>query len=475
MNAARRSSPPTGSALDGAQKVLAECVDLTQHDVLALFWDETTEETANVFLDAANLLDLDVRRRFVTQDEQASFSEEVGLGAEDRDALDSARGIITCLSNDVAGTAYRAALLKAGTNDGKRFGHMPGANLSVLAHAVNINYVEATKRCDDLALALTLGEKVRLQTYVFDAEGNRQESYDLRFDIGGLSRSPITSTGIIPRGTWGNLPGGETFIAPIEDSASGVFVLNGAFKNFVISRPGHLLLHFEAGRMVKVTGTPDEEAAFNKILDFARSRADANYNSLAELGIGVNPGIKELTGNALFDEKCHGTAHIAIGDSTRYGGKHESKIHEDLISHAPSLWIDDEPILDGGENAFDPATWREELKDWVREDAPIDADSVITRTTIHAEKAAVGRLRVRRNVAAGRVCLYSIGEPTTSRTLAEVYLTIPPIGQQIKLQDLYRRSGSDLGLQSNLVDAAIRILLRHGLIEVRSNGEVHDA
>jgi hypothetical protein len=365
-------------------------------------------------------------------------------------------------------------LLAAGTVGGKRFGHMPGANLEVLAHAVNINYVEATSRCDDLALALTLGEKVRLQTYVFDVDGNRQESYDLHFEIGGLNRSPITSTGIIPLGTWGNLPGGETFIAPIEDSASGVFVLNGAFKNYVISRPGHLLLEFEAGRMVKVTGTPDEEAAFNKILDYARARSDVNYDSLAELGIGVNPGIKELTGNALFDEKCHGTAHIAIGDSSRYGGKHSSKIHEDLISHAPSLWVDEQPILDGGDNAFVSTTWREELNDWIRDDEPIDADSIVTRTTIKAGPGFAGRLRVRRNVTAGRVCLYTIGEPATGRTLNTIYAAIPAIPQQIKLQELYRVVGhADPSLAEKLIDAALRILWRHGLVTVRSNGEVN--
>jgi leucyl aminopeptidase (aminopeptidase T) len=451
---------------------LSECVDLKQQDVLALFWDETTEETAKIFLDAASILNLEVRRRYVTLEAQASFSEEAGLSAEDSEALDSARGIITCLSNQVAGTAYRTALLAAGTVGGKRFGHMPGANLEVLAHAVNINYSEATSRCDDLALALTLGEKVRLQTYVFDAEGNRQESYDLHFEIGGLHRSPITSTGIIPLGTWGNLPGGETFIAPIEDTASGVFVLNGAFKNYVIPPPGHLLLHFEAGRMIKVNGTPDEEAAFNKILDYARARSDANYNTLAELGIGVNPGIKELTGNALFDEKCHGTAHIAIGDSSRYGGKHSSKIHEDLISHAPSLWIDDEPILNGGENAFESTTWREELKDWIRNDEPIDADSILARTTIKAGSGSAGRLRVRRNVTAGRVCLYTIGEPTTGRTLNTIYSAIPAIPQQIKLQELYRVLGhADPSLKDELIDAALRILLRHGLVTIRSNGE----
>jgi aminopeptidase len=475
LNAARLSNQFKRLALEGARKVLTECVALKQHDTLALFWDETTAETAAVFLDAARGLNLNVRERLVSLEEQASFSPNAGLSSEDRDALDSARGIVTCLSNQVVGTAYRTELLRVGTDGGKRFGHMPGANLSVLAHAVNIDYVAATSRCDDLALALTLGESVHLQTYVFDADGNRKESFNLRFQIGGLSRSPITSTGIIPLGTWGNLPGGETFIAPIEDTASGIFVLNGAFKDHVIQPPGHLLLHFEDGRVIKVTGTSPDDTLFNKILDYARLRGDSHYNSLAELGIGVNPGIKELTGNALFDEKCYGTAHIAIGDSSRYGGQHSSRIHEDLISRGPSLWIDNKPILNSGENAFQASEWREDLQNWVRDDETIDADNIFTRTTINAEKGPVGRLRVRRNVAAGRVCLYTIGEPTTSRILASVYSLIPRLPQQIKLQELYRAVHGDLALKENLIDAAVRILLRHGLINVRSNGEVHHA
>src|SRR5205807_3645343 len=105
---------------------------------------ETTSETAQVFLEAAHDLGVSVRRRKVSLAEQTAFSPNVGLSVEDREALDSARGILTCISNQVAGTAYRTELLRVGTDGGKRFGHMPGANLSVLAHAVNIDYVEGS-------------------------------------------------------------------------------------------------------------------------------------------------------------------------------------------------------------------------------------------------------------------------------------------------------------------------------------------
>lgn len=474
MNPAPRFDSSHSHARQGARKVLSECLDLKASDVLALFWDETTSDTAKLFLDEAHKLGITVKERYVTLAEQATFVAETGLSLEDRESLDNARGIITCLSNHVPGTPYRTELLRVGTDGGKRFGHMPGANVSVLAQSVNIDYVRASSRCDDLALAMTLGEDVRLETYIFDRNGSRQKSFDLTFQIGGLRRSPITSTGIIPLGTWGNLPGGETFIAPVEDTAEGVFVLNGAFKDHVIEPPGYLLLHFKRGRMVKVEGTVGAETAFTKILDFARSHEDSYYDSLAELGIGVNPNIKKLTGNALFDEKCHGTAHIAIGDNSRYGGLYSSRIHEDLISRAPSLWIDGKPILNAGEDAFNAAEWREKLEDWTNAEPALSRENMVTRTTITAERGHVGKIRVRRNVSAGRVCIYTIGEATTSRKLAQLYPLIPRLPNQIKLEDLYRVASIGLTMPESSIDAAVRILLRHGLINVRAatNGDV---
>jgi hypothetical protein len=397
-------------------------------------------------------------------EEQTSFSSNEGLSSEDRDALDSARGIITCLSNQVAGTAYRTELLRVGTNAGKRFGHMPGANLKVLAHAVNIDYLEASSRCDDLALALMLGENVRLQTYVPARNGFPEQACDLNFRIGGLLRSPITSTGIIPLGTWGNLPGGETFIAPIEDTANGIFVLNGAFKNYIIEPPGYLRLHFENGRLMKVDGTAEEEVAFTQILDYARSLGDSFYDSLAELGIGVNPGVTELTGNALFDEKCCGTAHIAIGDSSRYGGRYTSRIHEDLISRAPSIWVDDKQILERGQDAFEARDWREKLDENTPCSVLLDPDCEVSRTNVTAEGGAFGRLRVRRSVSAGRLCVYTIGEPTTSRILAQVHSLVPRLGGHVRFAELSQRAQLEWQLSPQLIADALAILVKHDLI-----------
>jgi leucyl aminopeptidase (aminopeptidase T) len=453
---------------EGSLMLLSKCLELNAGDVLALFWDETVEETAKILAEAATKFGLVIMERKVSLEYQKAFVEGDVLSIEDKDALESARAIITCLSDHTAATTYRQTLLREGTSMGKRFGHMPGANKDLLAYAATIDYEHAVTRCDDLALVLTLGRKARLQTYVHKENGERL-AYNLDFDLGGFDRYPITSNGIISLGTWGNIPGGETFIAPMEDTANGTFVLNGAFKNYVVKPPDHLLLHFEKGNLKDkhVEGTPDVLENFNPFLDYARARGDKFFNSLAELGIGVNTSITELTGKALFDEKCYGTAHIAIGDNTRYGGYHTSKIHEDLITRSPTLWVDDKLILKDGEDAFNPQEWRESLATFRIEGWDEKAPTTLTRTHTHAEASPSGKLQVKQGVAAGRVCIYTVGDDHTSEVLASVFSKVPITpGHVMSVRDLAEAAVSDPKLGPDQVRKALSILERHKLISL---------
>ena len=60
-------------AFEGAKRLLLRCVSLCEGDVLALFWDHTTEEPAALRLRAAEELGIEVRRRFVTLEQQIFF------------------------------------------------------------------------------------------------------------------------------------------------------------------------------------------------------------------------------------------------------------------------------------------------------------------------------------------------------------------------------------------------------------------
>lgn len=142
-----------------------------------------------------------------------------------------------------------------------------------------------------------------------------------------------------------NMPCGEVFTGPIEDSAEGhvYFGIPVAVGGREVSG---VRLRFEAGRVVEATAEKGEEY-LNAMLD-----ADEGARYLGELGIGTNYGIPRATRNILFDEKLGGTVHLAIGRSYEAtGGKNESSVHWDLICdlrEGGELQLDGEPVQRDG-------------------------------------------------------------------------------------------------------------------------------
>lgn len=62
---------------------------------------------------------------------------------------------------------------------------------------------------------------------------------------------------------------------------------------------------------------------------------------VCELGFGLNPGVQELCGYTVLDEKAVGTFHIALGANTMFGGQNVAPLHLDLVGvgtlhHHPS-------------------------------------------------------------------------------------------------------------------------------------------
>jgi Thermophilic metalloprotease (M29) len=407
-------------ALAGAERVVRECLGLHCGESLALFYDETTRDCAEVLKLVARQQGICLLERFVPLNDQVRAAVEDRLFDADEDALEGGRAILLCFAATLEATPYRKQLVKTGVRNG-RLGTMPGATLEVLAHAVNVDYRDALSRCSNLALAMLAGDDTILTSYLFDREGYRIDSRELHLKLGG--RIPITSPGIIEDGTWGNLPGGETFIAPIEARASGTFVLNGAFTGHVLPPWSPVFLHFENGTLLEIEGTCSNADALRKMIKAGQN--GGGPLGLAELGIGVNPGVGELKGNALFDEKKEGTAHIAVGDNSEYGGRLVARIHEDFITSAPSLAIDGRPVLSEGKWVLREEDWRENYARAVELGHELPEHFLVQRSGLEASEDAAGRLRVRRDVGAKRVCIYTVGTDALSSELARVYRLLP--------------------------------------------------
>ena len=142
-----------------------------------------------------------------------------------------------------------------------------------------------------------------------------------------------------------NMPCGEVFTGPVEDSAEGTvyFGVPTAVGGREVSG---VHLKFENGKVVEASAEKGEEY-LKTMLD-----ADEGSRYLGELGIGTNYGIGRATRNILFDEKLGGTVHLAVGRSyASTGGKNDSSVHWDLICdlrEGGELYADGELIEENG-------------------------------------------------------------------------------------------------------------------------------
>lgn len=144
------------------------------------------------------------------------------------------------------------------------------------------------------------------------------EDTDLRFSLAGRKGKVSAADA--------NMPSGEVFYSPVEDSAEGVVT----FSEYPAVYQGRdiygVRLRFEKGRAVEISARTEEEF-LNSVL-----ATDEGASVLGEFGIGCNPGIQKHMRNILFDEKIEGTIHLAMGNGFPFiGGTNESAIHWDMV------------------------------------------------------------------------------------------------------------------------------------------------
>jgi aminopeptidase len=166
---------------------------------------------------------------------------------------------------------------------------------------------ELSERQAELAGRLSATRELRIE-----AEGT-----DLRLRVDG--RTWVNSDGRR------NMPSGEVFTGPVEDSAEGVirFTIPSSPRGVEVRG---VELTFRGGEVVAARAESGEgylEAALG---------TDAGARRLGEIGIGTNAGIDRPTGMILLDEKMAGTVHLALGRSyPETGGENVSALHWDLI------------------------------------------------------------------------------------------------------------------------------------------------
>lgn len=121
-----------------------------------------------------------------------------------------------------------------------------------------------------------------------------------------------------------NMPDGEVFTAPIENSANGT--IRFTFPGIVAGREVEdITLAFKDGKVEKASAAKGDDL-LQQLLKIEGA------NRIGEASMGTNYAITKFTKNMLFDEKMGGTIHIALGNSyPESGGLNKSAIHWDIL------------------------------------------------------------------------------------------------------------------------------------------------
>lgn len=227
---------------------------------------------------------------------------------------DAAAVIIAMSNNSTSHTRYRAL-----ANDtGARFASLPHFDPDMFHGSMTVDWqaladrtarlVQAVNRADWLLVTTPNGTDMRICKRGRHAEGDD-----------GLLTAP---------GSFGNLPAGEVYLAPLEGESSGRMVIEwGPTRK--LDQP--LTLTVERGVVVAMEG----DDRHRKLLE-ARFDEHAHCRNIAELGIGTNDRASRPD-NVLEAEKILGTIHIALGDNTGFGGTVSAPFHEDYVFYRPTL------------------------------------------------------------------------------------------------------------------------------------------
>jgi aminopeptidase len=217
---------------------------------------------------------------------------------------------------------------------GARVATMPGITEEFFVRGLSENYEELSRLTKEIFAILDEAKVARVTS---------PSGTDLVLDI--RNRAKVSDGDLRARGSFSNLPTGETELAP--RTARGVLVADrcGSY----ITEPTRLQI--EHGHITAFDGNASGRR-FKRLIDQAKER-DGNDNAsfVAEFAIGTNRKAR-VTGVILEDEKVFGTCHLAFGDNTSYpGGRNRSTLHIDAIVFKPTIMLDGNAIMKNGKLA----------------------------------------------------------------------------------------------------------------------------
>lgn len=187
-------------------------------------------------------------------------------------------------------------------------------------------------------------EQQRLVDWLAGKDSVEVKGPNIELSLSIKDRTFINSDGAF------NMPSGEIYTGPVEDSVNGWvdFTYPAVLEGREVEG---IHLEFEGGRVTNASARKNGEFLL-KMLDL-----DPGARFLGEWAIGTNERIKTFTKNILFDEKIGGTIHMALGAGyPQTGSKNKSAIHWDMICdmrEGGEIVVDGQNFYDSGNFLID--------------------------------------------------------------------------------------------------------------------------
>ena len=310
--------------LDRAVKtVVRQCMGISPGEEVLVVCNPVTEEIGALMRIEAQGDGADATLAVISERDSAAAEPPQAVAA----AMAAADVVLAPTIQSLSHTAARKAASEAGV----RIGTLPGVTEEMLGRLMTGDLDEIRRRGWAVVTALNRGTEARITC---------RHGSDLRIGLQG--RMGIVDAGELGnKGAFGNLPCGEGFIAPVEGTTEGTLVVDGSIAEIgLLDTPVSLTVR--EGNLVEATGNDG-----GRLMELLTEHGEDGTN-VAELGIGTNEEAI-LTGNILEDEKILGTAHVAFGASAAIGGTVQVPVHLDCVVLEPTVEIDGETIVSGGD------------------------------------------------------------------------------------------------------------------------------
>jgi len=307
-----------------ATKILNESVKLKAGENVCIVTDTNTFEIGEIFASCVSAME--------AEPVLLTINPRKNHGVEPPSIVAAAMKAADVVLQPITYAITHTNATKEALESGARVLVMRGVTKELMLYgAVGADYLEIDRVSELVKEKMTAGKRVKVTT---------PTGTNLTLSIEG--RKAITLTGIVKgAGTFAAMPDGEAAIAPVEGTAEGILVIDHTMDNLgLLDEP--IRMTVEGGNVTSIEGGKSAMKLKQLV-----EEADDGATNIAEFAIGTNPNARFI-GNMAEDKKAEGTVHIAIGDSHVIGGQVESSIHLDGLLLEPTVYIDDECVIEKG-------------------------------------------------------------------------------------------------------------------------------